>query len=293
MEIQQLKGFVAVVQNGTFSGGAIATHRTQPAVSLQVQALEEEFGVELFTRIGKTKLVLTEEGKKFYELASPLLRDIESFPYRFGEAQGQIEEVPVRVATHITVMAYLLPPIVKEFRKRFPRAELSILSRTREEILCMVQHAEVDLGITSLSTVPSDLDYTVFFRSRRVLILPKKHALAKRKTITLEDLSECPLILPPRQSNTRVIIDAKFKEQGLSYRTAMEVMGREGTKAYVAMGVGASIVNDYVLSKADRTQLVIKDVSHLFGQAERGILVRKSAWLPEAVKGFMGMVRDT
>lgn len=287
MEIQQLKGFLSVARYGGFSQAAEKTFRTQPAVSLQIQSLEKELGVKLFDRLGPRKITLTPEGKILFGLASPLLEDISSLTARFNEARGETRKGMVRIATHGSVMVCLLPEVIKSFKKKFPECGLSIINRGRKDIVSLLNEGEVDIGLTSLQAVPKTLDYKVFARFNRILIAAKNHPLAKKPVIRLEDIASYPLLIPPKGTNTRTIIDRVFEDKGLKYTAAMEITGREAAKTYVEMNLGISVINEYYLTKEDRKSLFVKDASHYFGQAERGILTRKGKYLPFPAKEFI------
>lgn len=287
MEIQQLKGFLSVARYGGFSQAAEKTFRTQPAVSLQIQSLEKELGVKLFDRLGPRKITLTPEGKILFGLASPLLEDVSSLTARFNEARGETRKGMVRIATHGSVMVYLLPKVIKSFKKKFPECGLSIINRGRKDIVSLLNEGEVDIGLTSLQAVPKTLDYKVFARFNRILIAAKNHPLAKKPVIRLEDIASYPLLIPPKGTNTRTIIDRVFEDKGLKYTAAMEITGREAAKTYVEMNLGISVINEYYLTKEDRKSLFVKDASHYFGQAERGILTRKGKYLPFPAKEFI------
>ena len=290
MEIQQLKGFLAVAKYGGFSRAAEKTFRTQPAITLQVQALEKELGVKLFDRLGPRKRQLTPEGKILFDLASPLLEDINTLAARFNEARGSIQKGSVRIATHGSVMVYLLPEVIKQFKKKFPGCELSIVNRGRGDIVSMLNNGEVDIGITSLKTIPRTLDYQVFARFNRILIAAKNCPLAKKPVIRLEDIASYPLLMPPRGTNTRTIMDRVFEDKGLKYTIAMEITGREAAKTYVETGLGVSVINEYYLTKEDKRNLFVKDVSNYFGRAERGVITRKGKYLSAAAKEFINII---
>ena len=289
MELQELKGFVAVALNKSFSKAAEKTRRSQPAISLQVQSLEKELGVKLFDRISPRKLEITEEGKTLLELASPLVDDFDSLRLKFKEKTGSAKKGSVRIATHTSVMVYILPDSIKRFKKKYPDCDLSIVNRGRQDIINMLSNGEVDLGIASLKQVPANIDYKPFANYDRVLIAAKGHPLSKKKTISLEDISGYPLLVPPQGSNTRRILDRVFAEHELEYKIAMEATGRLAIKAYVEMNLGISIINEFYLSKEDKQKFFIKNVSNYFGTAERGLLIRKNKYQSKALKEFMGL----
>jgi len=290
MEIQQLKGFLAVAKCGSFSQAAKKTCRTQPAISLQIKALEGDLETRLFDRLTPKKVILTDEGKALVKLASPLVENYESLQDRFNEARGKIQKGTVRIATHTSVMVHLLPEAIKRFKKQFPQCEISIVNRNRPDILTMLNNGDVDIGITSLATVPSGIEYQVFSHFERVLIASKNHPLSKKTKISLEEIASYPLILPPVGSNTRSIIDSVFKQRNLTYKIAMEITGKEAVKRYVKMGLGVAIINGFYLSKEDSRDLFNLNMGKYFGEAKRGILTKKTKYLPPYTKEFINFL---
>jgi len=290
MEIQQLKGFLAVAKHGSFSQAARKTYLTQPAISLQVKALENELETRLFDRLTPRKVILTNEGKALFELASPLLDNIETLQERFNEARGKTQKGVVRIATHTSVMVHLLPEAIKSIKKKFPQCEISVVNRDRTGILNMLKNGEVGLGITSLPTMPSGIDYKVFARYERVLIAAKGHPLSKKSLTKPEDIVTYPLILPPLGSNTRGVIDAFFKQRSLKYKIAMEITGKEAIKTYVKMGLGVAIINGFYLSKEDKKDLFVRNMGKYFGEAERGVLTNKNRHLSLHAKKLIDML---
>ena len=247
-------------------------------------------GTQLFDRLGPRKVKLTEEGRTFYELVSPLLDGIETLKDRFQEAQGKAQKGSIRVATHSSVMVYLLPEAIKKFKMKFPECELSIVNRGKKDIVSMIQNGEADVGICSLTEVPANIEYEVFAKFKRLLITAKGHPLSKKSTITLKDIAQYPLIVPPQGSNTRTIIDQIFDQNGLKPKISMEVTGRAAIKTYVEMKMGISIINEFYIANEDKKKLFCKDISHYFGEAERGTLTRKEKYLTPTVKKFIDMI---
>lgn len=291
MEIQQLKGFHAVAKHKNFTLAARETKRTQPTISLQIKALEEELGVRLFERLGPKKVSLTPEGKLFQELSADLLQEVVDLPKRFNEARGLYNTSSIRILTHNSVMTYLLPPVIKQFKKLFPECQLTILNRTRPEILQILDAGEADLGITALETVPPNIEYKIFSRFDRILITNKNHPLSKKATVTLEDIAEYPLVLPTVESNTRRIIDERFREKGLTYNLTMEVVGRSAIKAYVEMNLGISILNEYYVTEDDRNKLFVRSMSRMFGRSQNGIAWRKGRMLSHPARKFIELIQ--
>ncbi len=294
MELQQLRGFLAVAKTRSFTTAARQTRRTQPTVTLQIQSLEQELGVKLFKRANKNKMALTNEGEILQKLASPLIHDFDSLQARFEENCGVTNVSSVSIMTHQSIMMYFLPDIIKDFKKLYPDCRLHILAASsRKEIAEKVSNGDIDFGVTSLTVIPENLTYHRFSRFNRILIAKKDHPLAKKKRITLQDIASFPLILPAKGSNTRTIIDSCFEENGLDYSLSMEVSGRQAIKSYVGMNLGISIMNEYYVKKEDRKKLYLKDMSHYFGKAETGLLIRNDFPLSLPAQALVKLIRNT
>lgn len=291
MEIQQLKGFHAVAKYRNFTIAAQKTQRTQPTISLQVKALEDELGVKLFERLGPKKVNLTAEGKIFLEITTPILQDFVQLQTKFNEARGHYHTSNVQIATHSSVMIYLLPKIIKKFKTLYPQVKLSILNRTRKEILSMVESGDVDFGISSVDTYPNTLEYQIFSSYNRILIANKDHPIAAKTNIGLKDIASYPLVVPTPDSNTRKMIDAVFAAEDLQYEITMEVVGRTAIKTYVNMDLGLSIINEYYVTEDDKKQLFVKNMSKHFGKAETGIVLRKGRLLSKPAEQFISILK--
>jgi DNA-binding transcriptional LysR family regulator len=292
MEIQQLLGFIAVAQNGSFSKAAQRTHRTQPAVSLQIRSLEEEFNTRLFNRLGQQEVTLTEDGALLLVLIEPIVSDIKQLNERFNEARNKLDYFNVVLASHNSIIQHLPPDIVKSFNVKYPKTKLSIVSRSRDGIISMVKNDEAQIGITSIEKPPVWAEYEVLGQFRRVLICSKRHPLKSAKKVTPEEIADYPLIIPPNSSDIRTAIDRVFNEKGISYGSILEVTGREAVKDLVMTGIGLSILSEYYLSNENRRRLSIKDVSMYFGYSEVGFLVRRGRHINHAARYFMELVRE-
>ncbi len=290
MEIQQLRGFCAVAKYKNFTVAAQKTLRTQPTISLQIKALEDELGVKLFERLGPKKVNLTTEGQILLEIITPLLHEVENIKSKFNEARGNYTTSSVKIATHSSVMIYLLPTIIKKFKLTYPDCHITILNRNRGEMINLVENGEVDFGITSLDMIPQNIDYKIFSSFNRILIATKNHPISKKSNITLEDISKYPLILPTQDSNTRKLIDEMFQRQNIKYEIAMEVVGRTAIKTYVGMNLGLSIINEYYVTDDDKSKLFVKNFSPYLPKAETGIITRKSKLLSHPAKEFINLI---
>lgn len=289
IELQQLRGFLAVAREGSFTAAARKTFRTQPTVSAQVAELEAHLGVKLFERLGKRKVLITREGELLRDLAAPVVDSAERLEAVFRERlTGQVTD-PLRIVAHSSTIQHILPSVIQKFRALHKEIPLSILARGRDDVVQMVRNREADVGITSLKKIPKDLEYRVVARFPRVLLVPKKSSLARRaKKISLADLDGERLIVPPKGSHTRRLIDDVFRKGRATYEEAMEINASVSVAQYVASGLGMAIVTQYPGVAIRNAAVVSRDVSHLFAAAERGVLFRRGE-LSRAAKGFLGL----
>jgi LysR family cys regulon transcriptional activator len=155
-----------------------------------------------------------------------------------------------------------------------------------------VNEGEADIGITSLTEIPNNLEFRPFARYKRFLIAPKNHPISRKTHITAKDICAYPLILAPKDSRTRSVAEGVFLKLGVSPNIAVEITGREALKTYVDLGLGISIIEEFYLSDEDRKRFSCIDVSKDFGSSEYGTLVRKNRYLSGHSLKFIEMLAD-
>ena len=196
MKLQQLKYLIAIVDNGlNITAAAERLYTSQPGVSKQLKLLEEELGMQLFTRKGKSLDAVTPAGEKVIERARLIMREVENIrtlaAEYFEEKDGSLS-----IATTHTQARYVLPEIITTFRERFPNISLNLHQGTSEQIADMVAANKIDFAIaTGSNRLFSDMLLVPSYHWDRSIIVPKGHALTKLdRKITLHDLAEYPLV---------------------------------------------------------------------------------------------------
>jgi len=241
MEWQQIIGFYQVARLGSFTKAAVATYRTQSALSQQIKALERELDCHLFERIGKQKLNLTSAGERFLTFAESVLENYESLREDLDEIKGS-QKGRLKIAAPFTTLYHLFPDVLKEYSERFPQVELTILDRSQKTVIELVKSGEIDFGFTVESEVPGNLASLRWKKVDTVLMTPLDHPLVKVKRITLRQIAKYPLILPPKdlRFTCRRMLEERFQKLGLDYQIVMESSNVELTSLYVEMGLGIS-----------------------------------------------------
>lgn len=288
--IKPLRAFCQVARLGSVSRAAEALFLSQPAVSLQLQALAREAGVPLFERSGR-RYSLTREGELLYELARPLIEGLDGIDAQFRERLRNLEGGNLHIAAGSSTILYLLPPLVKAFRAANPQVHLELHNVTGQDGLALLRSDAVDFAFGSMLDVPRDLDYAPVRSYQAMLITAPGHPLADKADLSLEDLSPYGLILPPRRLTTYRLVDLVFQRNRVPYTVALEVGGWEVIKQYVAMGLGISIVTGFCLTEADRERLAIRNVSRWFPDRTYGVVMRKGKFLSAPARAFVNLVQ--
>lgn len=288
--LKPLRAFCQTARLGSVSRAAEALFLSQPAVTLQLQALERELGVALFERMGR-RLSLSREGIALYELARPLVEGLDGLDGEFRARLKGLDSDELHVAAGSSTILYLLPPLVQAFRAAHPKVQLVLHNVTGQDGLGLLRSDTVDLAVGSMLDVPSDLSYAPVYSFDPMLIMAKGHPLSKKTELKLEDLSPHGLILPPKRLTTWRLVDLVFQQRRVPYTVALEVGGWEVIKQYVAMGLGISIVTGICLTEADRDRLDARNLRDYFPPRSYGVVVRKGKFLSPQARAFADLVK--
>lgn len=291
MEWQKLIGFYNVVKLGSFTKASEAIFRTQPALSLQIKSLENELGVKLFERIGKSGIKLTLAGEKLFQYCVKMLDQQKQFIDELNKIKGSIL-AHIRIAAPFFSLYYLLLPPLEVFKRRFPNIEVTILDRPAHSIIKLIRDGDIEFGFSIASIVPKDLAVIPWEEIESILIMPKGHPLSKKKIIDIKDIIDYPLILPPMGFVGRMRLEEKFVNEGVNYRIIMESSNIDLTINYVKRGFGIGFV---IVSKKipvlHQKGIEIKSINHLIQGDRIGIISRKDKILTSYEKEFLNLVQ--
>ena len=288
--LKQLRAFCYVVKFGSVARAAESLFLSASSVSLQLSALETELDVRLLERV-RPRLTLTHEGQLLYDLARPLVDGMENLDRQFRQQRGGVQAQEIHVAAGASTIQYLLLPLVRDYRERYPDVRLQLANVTGKDGLALLRSDQVDFAVGSMLDVPHDLLYEAVQWFDPMLILPHGHALASKEEIALEDLSPYGLILPPQRLTTYRMVDLVFQQRKVAYHVAIEVGGWEVIKQYVAMGLGISIVTGICIGDSDRERLVVRNMRRYFPQRSYGVVMRKGKYLSTQARAFIDLVK--
>lgn len=240
MEIKQLRAFVAIAEEKTFTAGAKRVHVTQAAVSMQIRQLENEVGLPLFTRTPR-RVILTEAGEYLLERARRILREHNSALEEIAEVAGA-EFGRLRIGSASAMFATeQLPGILEKLKVEYPNSELSVISGTSEKLVDKILHGEIDISFVSLPIETPNIQTELLYSDEVVAVAHPSHQLAKEKYISAARLAGENLILGEKGGNTRRMIDDFFDAHNLKPHIVMELSRQEAINKMVESNMGVGI----------------------------------------------------
>jgi DNA-binding transcriptional LysR family regulator len=287
--LKQLRAFCEVVRTGSITSAAERLFLSQPSVTLQIQAMERELKVTVFERRGPV-LTLTPDGESLYALAKPLVEGLDSLQENFAALHGRLESGELNIGAGESTILYILPEAVRRFVAAYPGIQTKLHNVTGRDGLKMLRADEIDFAVGSMLEVPDDITYQPVATFDPVLIVPLKHPLAAKKEVTLEEISQYGLILPPRHLSTWNTVKYVFQQHNLTFKVTLEAGGWEVIKKYVELGMGISIVTDICLTGTEK--LVRIPLKQYFPQRGYGLVLRKSKFLSPQARRFVEILHE-
>ncbi|WGK62996.1 HTH-type transcriptional regulator CysB [Halopseudomonas sp. SMJS2] len=284
MKLQQLRYIWEVAHHDlNVSATAQSLYTSQPGISKQIRLLEDELGVEVFSRSGKHLTRVTPAGEKIIETAGEILRKCESIKQIAQEFSHECKGVLTLSTTH-TQARYALPPVISRFMQRYPDVALNMHQGTPTQISEMAVNGTADFAIaTEGMELFNELVMMPCYRWNRCVIVPKGHPLTEVGKLTLEVLSEQPLVTYVFGFTGRSKLDDAFNHQGLAPKVVFTAADADVIKTYVRLGLGVGIVAKMAVDPKIDDDLVVLDASHLFESSVTHLGFRRGTFL----RGFM------
>lgn len=240
LSLNQLRAFYYAANSGSITRAADRLFITQPAVSLQIKALETQCGVKLFVRTKKI-LELTDPGKRLYLVAQKIFSLV-------GEAERILSEEsefilpPLRIGSTKTLVRHFLAKYISKFRKAFPRIQIQLGEGSSEDMLKSLLEDRNDLAIVGRLPYDERLRVIPFIQDELVLLAAPGHPLCSRERVSVEDLEGETLILREKGSGTRRVIDQLFEEKGIFTSAFIETGNVDFLKEMVRQGNGITLL---------------------------------------------------
>ena len=252
-DLRHIKAFLAAARIGNFTRAAVETHISQSAFTVQIRQLEDALGVRLFDR-GKRRVVLTSAGRDLLAPLEQVIVEVESIVSRTRELSGLRRGI-VRIAVLPSVAACFLPEALRRFTHEHPGIVVQIRDLVGARVLEAVRNDEVDVGIGSRIRADREIQIRPLLVDRLSAFVRKDHALARRQSVTLNEVAESPLIVTGKESSAREVLERSVKREKLPLNIAWETNYMTTALGLVRAGLGVAILPDSAVILENTAQI--------------------------------------
>jgi len=253
MEDHKLKVFCTVAETRSFSKASEIIHLTQPAVSLQIQALEEVYETKLFDRTS-SNVMLTPAGEILYKYAKEILSLFADAEKDIGEITGLVKG-SISVGASSTIGNYVLPAVIADFKRKNPKIKIHLLVGNTKRVVEFLNAGNIDLGFVEGEVTKYKIRTEKLISDELGMIVPSTHPWARKKEVSILDVMKEPFIFREEGSGTRQVIEKYLQKRGISPQKMKitTILGStEAIKDAVENGVGLSIVSKWAVRKERR-----------------------------------------
>ncbi|HYA40030.1 MAG TPA: LysR family transcriptional regulator [Syntrophobacteraceae bacterium] len=290
MEIRQLKSFQAVANLLSFNKAAGRLHYAQSSISAQIQALEEEFGVQLFSRLGR-KVQLTECGIQLLQYANKILELVDETRSKVMENEEPVGSLTVRIPE--TFGVHCLPGVIKEFHNRFPRVQLNFITCAHEGLENDLRKGITDLAFLLAESISAaDLDVEILGFHSVVLVASPHHPLASRKSVHTKDLGGETILLSKVDCSYRKVFEQVLEQEEAGRFSKIEFYSVEVIKKCLVSGVGITVLPEVaVRDEVAQGKLVVLPWSE--GKIDVALLMiwYRDRWISPTLRAFMEVTK--
>ena len=291
MKLQQLRFLATVAQSElNITSAAAKLYTTQPAVSKQLRQLEDELGFKIFVRHGRALSKVTPPGERVIDCAVRVLREVQNIRGISTDFKDDSAGT-LSIGTTHTQARYVLPPVIKEFRERYPKVQFNLLQGTSEQIAEMARTGRIDVAIATGSAVQFEKFVLLpCYRWHRQVIVPQGHPLAKVQELTLEDLGAHPIVSYVFSFSGPSSLTEAFLARNLRPNIALAARDADVIKTYVRLGIGVGIIANMAVDPVEDADLVVLDAAHLFPTHTTWVGFDRSALLRKYMYDFLGLL---
>ncbi|MGM0879447.1 MAG: selenium metabolism-associated LysR family transcriptional regulator [Bacillota bacterium] len=294
LNFHQLHIFYTVAERGSFSAAAQSLHMTQPAVTMQVQSLEDYFGTKLLQRSTK-RIELTEAGRTlmpFAQRSIDLIRDTDQAMSTFTkQLKGRLQ-----LGSSLTIGEYILPRLLGPFGQEYPHITISMKVMNTSQIMEDILNHQLNFGLIEAPVNHPDMHMEAVMSDELRLIVSKDHPLANRSSVTLEEVLEYPFVLREQGSGTRLVMEEQLRKKKIdpaSMKIVMELGSTGAVKSAVEAGLGISFVSSSSVKHEVALGLIrMIKISDVKFQRQFYSIYLKSALLPISAVTFLTFLRE-
>ena len=286
--LRQLRAFCHAARLGSITQAAMHLGLSQPAVSLHVRELENEFEAILFDR-GGSGIRLTSAGEILYELSRPLVQGMDALSVNFIERIDDTVSGRLQIAASVAGASFVLPPFIRQFRDQYPGVRLRVRNCLLSEGVKLLLDDQVEFVLGVKDPYPEDtLEYRQLLPYDIVLITSLDHPLAGRDAVSPEEASAWPAIVPTPGTYSRQFGETAARQFGVDVNVVIKVGGWEVIKRYVETGLGVSVVPSISVRETDRLSVIpLKDY---FPTRSFGVFTRRGRFLTPPARRLLRLL---
>jgi len=290
MNLNQLDGFLMVVQEESMTKAAEKLYITQPALSIQIKALEEEFGQSLFERDGK-QLRITNAGRILQERARQIL-DLVAQTREEVTGLKELQRGQLTIAANETSCLYILPSVIQSFCERFPGVQIHLKTLNSAEVVTQVADGTVDFGIATLPLLDARVETKPLCWREDVAICGLGHPLAHSENVYLEELAQYTLLLLERGSTSRRLLEQMLAQQGLIQKMTMNLSSIELIKRFAEINLGVAIVPGVAIKDELKAKRLRAFRLNWLQPRTVGLVQRRNGYLSPASNLFLKLFKN-
>ncbi len=243
--LRQLRGLIAIAENGTISGAARQLNLTPPAVSLQLRELEKAAGIPLFERVDQ-RFELTHAGHEVLGIAMRMERLLRECDQTLDALRG-VDRGYISIGV-VSTAKYFVPMVLAAFKQQHPEVKIQLQVGNRESIVSSLENLELDFVISGRPPTTFEVESQCIGPHPQVIIAAPNHALSHQKKVKLEDLSSEAFLLREPGSGTRQMADQLLTSAGMDPQSALEFGSNETIKQAVMAGLGIALISSHTVA---------------------------------------------
>ncbi|SLK22643.1 MULTISPECIES: LysR family transcriptional regulator [unclassified Paenibacillus] len=288
MEIRQMENFIVVCEELHFTRAADKIGISQPTLSQQIRALEDELGVPLFDRVGK-KIVMTQAGTLFLEHCVQMVRHLQNTQDALAEFRND-QRGKLVIGVLPSDLDYRLTPLLVNFHTHFPKVKLKVVSSIY--VLNQVLDNEVDIGIELTSISDDRLVCIPLCSEEYVLAVSENHAWAERNEIGIKELRDIQTVMFPEGFTGRELVDGYCRKYGFTLNTIMETSSATSIISLVKANVGGTVLPYPLIKAMNEPTLRIIRITDDAPYRHFEIIHRSDRYLTQSAKAFIEKTID-
>ena len=251
--------FISVTENLSFSKAANDLHISQPAITRHIKELEERYKTTLFERKGN-KIYLTTAGEKVYHAFKKISQQYRNLDFEIGQLHHNFSG-EFKLGASSTISQYVIPKIIASFHKRYPQIQIYLLNGNSFEMENLLLDNKIDLALVENQSTQSGVQYTNFLDDELIIVTGKNSVYAKHDTISLQDLTQIPIVLREQGSGTLEVIQHTLKKQNIHFEqlnTLIHLGSTESIKNFLQDFDGLAIVSEKAVQNELYLQTLVK-----------------------------------